>query len=260
MDNLYGKGALIVAILWLTTGISFAAIADADYTFYPSGNIHTKLLLETDENDTPQDLSDDTPSGTAFVYDDVAIHPGRHSYGHLIKHVRPDQSYRTLEAYYDDVQPRFTSEYSTEGALIVSYEYDPTGHLIKRTNPDQSYTTFESHFDTVHARFSKEYDTKGVLIKTLEYSASPYRLLKETSAAPNANCEVFYTYAWDDATRTVTKYSYTNISGAKQYFYAKYQYSYTDFGKVTPQKKVALICRPNRSAAKGHWPASKGKP
>lgn len=250
MSNFIGKGVLIISILFLTFGISFAALPKIDFTYYPSGNIHTKVFAENDDNDTPDDPTDDIPVGTIYTYDDTDVHPAaRHSYGHIIRHTKPDKSYKTFAEYYDDDHYKLSAEYSDTGALIAAYEYNLAGSIIKKTNSDGSYTTFESHFETGadHARFRKEYNAKGVLIKTLEYSASPYRIFKETFAAPNANCEVFYTYSWNDATQMLTKYSYTNISGAKQHFYAKYQYKYSDLDKFAqPKKREALICRPKK--------------
>lgn len=251
MNNLYEKTGLAVILLSLTTGISLAALQDAVYTFYPSGNLYTKELLVNDDNKTPLDQSDDIPSGTVFMYDDTRIYTDFNNYGHLIKHIRPDQSYRTFDGYYDDVHPRFITEYSATGSLIVAYEYDSTGHLIKRTNPDGSFTAFEEHFSADHARFRKEHDTLGKLIKTMEYSASPYRLIKETSATANANCEVFYTYSWDDTAQVVTKHSYTHASGDEKFFFAKYQYNYNKFYNMSPAKNDdASICRPEKQTVK----------
>ncbi|RKY40054.1 MAG: hypothetical protein DRP85_09330, partial [Candidatus Makaraimicrobium thalassicum] len=69
--------------------------------------------------------------GTICEYNDA---------GQLIKEIRPDGAYKTFEDYYVGTdQAQYIKEYTADGTLLVTYEYDIDGNLVSETGADYTY-------------------------------------------------------------------------------------------------------------------------
>ncbi|MFC1590255.1 S8 family serine peptidase [Candidatus Omnitrophota bacterium] len=162
-------------------------VQKAAYTYYESGRIHTKTL----EKD-----------GAIFEYIDEDWN-GR-GYGRLIKHTRPDGTYRVLSDFFPDTdQARYESEYDPNGDLLYINGYDVAGKLISRQMSDGVFITFYSS-----GRMHTKLMPNGVLYeyKDEDWNSNGYgRLIKET--APDGSYKTFEGYyANTDQAMAVKRY------------------------------------------------------
>ena len=161
----------------LEASVQESYISNASYTYYDSGRVHFKTMIEADNNGTPQDLTDDISQGTVFEYtdEDVAWY-GDMKFGYLLRQIEPNGNYKDFFDYYNKEQPRYTNHYYTvnngisDGDFrIRRYEYDVAGRLLWQTRSDGSFVGYEYYGNTDILHYVRENNKYGDLLVEYEF-------------------------------------------------------------------------------------------